>query len=203
MAWEQEKYLKSTPPAGGGGVTYSNPQRNNPSSGGVLSYPYSDPSNTSKEKGEEGITGPQALVLTLQQEEDFGTFTNRAQTIIILADIPNLSHDQVAILFFLDMLTNEILIKKIHENFREIIELTYIQALDRINLIHKTLMVNKVEGYDGKGFPTKKVVIDIEGVNKEKGKERIQAAQCSKCKSPNHITVNCKEEQTTKKTKIK
>ena len=100
------------------------------------------------------------------------------------------------------MLTNEVLIKKVHENFREIIKLSYLQALDRIDLIHRTLIMTKTEGYDGKGLPTKKIVINIEGVNKEQGKQRIKAAQCSKCRSPNHITANCKEEQApTKKQK--
>ena len=65
-----------------------------------------------KKDKREGIPVAQALVLTHQQEEEFETFTNRAQKVIRLANIPSLSNNQIAILFYLDMLTNELLIKK-------------------------------------------------------------------------------------------
>ena len=72
---------------------------------------------------------------------------------IRLANIPSLSHNQIAILFYLDMLRNELLIKKIHENFKEIFLLSYDQAMRKIRSIHNTLLMNKAIKYDGKGDP--------------------------------------------------
>ena len=90
------------------------------------------------------------------------------------------------------MLTNETLIRKVHENFREIIQLTYVQALDRIDLIHRTLIMTKAEGSNGKGQLTKGIVINIDGVNKDQENQKDKVLQCGKCKSSNHITTKCK-----------
>ena len=126
------------------------------SGGSVKSAPPGNKDPGVKKGQKVSLTRAQALLITHQQDEELLTFMNRAQKVIEQANISSLSLDQISILFQINMLTNEMLIRKIHENFDQIFWLPYNQAMRKVSSIHEILLSDKNIHYTGKGTHQRK-----------------------------------------------